>query len=124
MRRAAWASVYRPTCDPAMATVTVSRLNPPPAAIAALRHGERELAIEWADGRHSRFAAIWLLDNRPDGRHGPDGQRLFDIAELAEEPQIAAAAIADDGVSISFSGGLTAAFAADWLRAHALDEDS
>jgi [2-(trimethylamino)ethyl]phosphonate dioxygenase len=95
-----------------------------PAAVAALRHSDGEIVIDWADGRRSRFAAIWLLDNRPDGRHGPEGQRLFDIAELAEEPRIAAAAIVGNDISISFADGPRATFAAAWLRAHALDETS
>ena len=65
--------------------------------IAAIRSDGHELTVEWADGRRSRFAAIWLLDNRPDGRHGPDGQRLFDAAELPEEPAIAGASL-EDGI--------------------------
>jgi gamma-butyrobetaine dioxygenase len=93
--------------------------------IAAVRHDDAELVIDWADGRRSRFAAIWLLDNRPDGRHGPEGQRLFDIAELPEEPTIAAASVDGDAVRIGFApGGPTVTFAADWLREHALDAAS
>ncbi len=92
-----------------------------PSVIAALRHSEGEIVIEWADGRRSRFAALWLLDNRPDGRHGPEGQRLFDIAELPEEPRITAAAAVGGDIRVSFADGLQAAFAAGWLRAHALD---
>jgi gamma-butyrobetaine dioxygenase len=96
-----------------------------PARIAAVRHGGNELTIDWADGRRSRFAAIWLLDNRPDGRHGPEGQRLFDVAELAENPRIAAAALDDGVVRIRFApDGPNAGFSAAWLRAHALDEAS
>jgi gamma-butyrobetaine dioxygenase len=93
-----------------------------PARIAAVRYGGDELTLEWADGRRSRFAAIWLLDNRPDGRHSPEGQRLFDIAELPEEPTIAAAALAGDDLKVAFApGGATAVYAAEWLRRHALD---
>jgi gamma-butyrobetaine hydroxylase len=95
------------------------------ARIAALSHGRDELTIEWSDGRRSRFAAIWLLDNRSDGRHSPEGQRLFDVAELPEEPTIAAAALAGGDLRVEFApGGTTAVYAADWLRRHALDAAS
>src|SRR5512144_1613163 len=93
-----------------------------PARIAAVQHGGDELTIEWADGRRSRFAAIWLLDNRPDGRHSPEGQRLLDVAELPEEPTIAAATLAGGDLRVEFApGGTTAVFEAGWLRRHALD---
>ena len=94
--------------------------------IAALRHSEQELTLSWSDGRQSRFAAIWLLDNRPDGRHGPLGQRLFDIAELPEEPRIAAAALTDGGdVAVTLAPANAAlTYAAGWLREHALDPAS
>src|SRR5262249_49707718 len=112
------------TAEPAMDTAAASRPSPSPAAIGVLRDSDSEIVIHWADGRRSRFAAIWLLDNRPDGRHGPEGQRLFDIAELAEEPRVAAAAIAGDADSVGFADGATARFDAAWLRTHALDEAS
>jgi [2-(trimethylamino)ethyl]phosphonate dioxygenase len=96
-----------------------------PARITAVRQGADELTVEWADGRRSRFAAIWLLDNRPDGRHSPEGQRLFDVAELPEEPAIAAAALAGSDLRVEFApGGTTAIYAVEWLRRHALDAAS
>ena len=112
-----------------MDAVTASHPSPPPAqghhaVVAALRHSESEVVIDWADGRRSRFAAIWLLDNRPDGRHTPEGQRLFDVGDLPDEPRIAGAEASGAGISITFAGGPTLTFAADWLRAHALDEAS
>src|SRR5882672_2494282 len=93
--------------------------------IAGLAHTHDELTIEWTDGRRSRFAAIWLLDNRADGRHSPEGQRLFDVAELPEEPTIAAAALAGGDLRVEFApGGTTAVYTAEWLRRHALDAAS
>jgi len=96
------------------------------ARIAHLRHGDSELTVDWADGRQSRFAAIWLLDNRPDGRHSELGQRRFDIAELPEEPRIVSAALTDKGdVAVTLApvnAALT--FSAAWLRGHALDAAS
>src|SRR5262249_2558618 len=95
------------------------------ASIARVSHGTDELTIAWADGRRSRFAAIWLLDNRPDGRHSPEGQRLFDVSELPDEPTIAAAERAGCDLRVEFApGGMTAVYAADWLRRHALDAAS
>lgn len=96
-----------------------------PGLIARVTTGADEVTIEWADGRRSRFATIWLLDNRPDGRHGPEGQRLFDVAELPEEPTIAAATLADGDLRVEFApGGTTALYAGEWLRRHALDAAS
>src|SRR5262249_1483117 len=95
------------------------------ASIARVLHGRDEVTIKWADGRQSRFAAIWLLDNRPDGRHSPEGQRLFDVAELPKEPTIAAAPLTGGNLRVEFAaGGTTAVYAADWLRRHALDAAS
>ncbi|MCI0430629.1 MAG: TauD/TfdA family dioxygenase [Rhodospirillales bacterium] len=113
------------TVEAAARTGSPAAGNAEPARIASLSHGRDELTIEWADGRRSRFAAIWLLDNRPAGRHCPEGQRLFDVAELPEEPTIAAAALDGTDLRIEFApGGTTALYAADWLRRHALDAAS
>ena len=96
-----------------------------PGLIARVAHGADDVTVEWADGRKSRFAAIWLLDNRPDGRHGQEGQRLFDVAELPEEPTIAAAALVGGDLRVEFApGAASALYAADWLRRHALDAAS
>ncbi len=94
-------------------------------AIAAVAHDTDEVRLTWADGRVSRFAAIWLLDNRPDGRHGPEGQRLFDVAELPATIAIAAASTDGESLSVRFTpDDSPASFAAGWLRAHALDAAS
>jgi [2-(trimethylamino)ethyl]phosphonate dioxygenase len=95
-------------------------------AIAGLSHDSESLTVAWADGRQSRFAAIWLLDNRPDGRHGDLGQRRFDVAEMPEDPQIAAAALTDHGdVTVALAPANAAlTFTAAWLRLHALDAES
>jgi gamma-butyrobetaine dioxygenase len=113
------------TVEAAARPASITDGSSEPARIAALSHGRDELTIEWSDGRRSRFTAIWLLDNRTDGRHSPEGQRLFDVAELPEEPTIAAAALAGDDLRVGFApGGTTVVYAADWLRRHALDAAS
>jgi len=102
-----------------------TRKQTSPGLIAGVTHGADEVTIAWSDGRRSRFAAIWLLDNRPDARHSPEGQRLFDVAELPEEPTIAAATLAGGDLRVEFGpGGRSAVYAADWLRRHALDAAS
>lgn len=107
-----------------MSTSATPRPQPRSAEVARLSHDGATLTVDWADGRRSRFAAIWLLDNRPDGRHGPDGQRLFDVAELPEEPAIEAAAADGGNVRVEFAGGPSPEFSAAWLRDHAVDPES
>jgi len=107
-----------------MSTSSPARSQPRRADIARLVHDGESVTVDWADGRRSRFAAIWLLDNRPDGRHGPEGQRLFDVAELPEEPAVAAAALEGERVRVDFARGPSASFAVAWLRDHALDPAS
>jgi gamma-butyrobetaine dioxygenase len=109
------------------ADLAAATLNPTTgAAIARVSHRPDELTVEWSDGRRSRFAAVWLLDNRPDGRQGRLGQRLFDIAELPEEPAIAATEVTADGrLSVTLAPANSAVvFDARWLRDHALDRAS
>jgi gamma-butyrobetaine dioxygenase len=91
--------------------------------IAAVSHDAETLIIDWSDGRRSRFAAIWLLDNRTEARQGAEGQRLLDIADIIEEPRIDAAEITPAGdVAVRFAAPqVMATFAAGWLRDHALD---
>src|SRR5262245_62020409 len=96
------------------------------AVIAGLAQDNRSLTIRWTDGRRSRFAAVWLLDNRTDGRHGGLGQRRFDVADLPEDPLIASATLTKSGdVTVSFApAGMAHTFAAAWLRQHAHDPES
>ncbi len=111
--------------EPAVMMPPLARAESAQSHIAAIRSDGHALTVDWADGRRSRFAAIWLLDNRPDGRHGPDGQRLFDAAELPEEPTITATSLEDGIVRVRFAPeGASADFSADWLRRHALDAAS
>ncbi len=95
------------------------------APILGLESEGTFLAVTWADGRHSRFPAIWLADNRPENRKGRDGQRLIDALELPEAVTIASARATPAGIEIVFAGDARPAlFDAAWLRAHALDDAS
>jgi [2-(trimethylamino)ethyl]phosphonate dioxygenase len=91
--------------------------------ISELAHDREAVHIGWSDGRRSTFAAFWLMDNRPEGRLGGDGQRLFDIAELSDEVAIDRAALDPAGdLTVEFAPDRTRSrFPAAWLSAHALD---
>ena len=51
------------------------------------------LTLQWADGRTSEFAAIWLRDNQSQQRDAHSGQRLVDIADIPAAPKIRAASM-------------------------------
>ncbi len=95
-----------------------------PASLAIENDGAG-LAVTWADGRISRFPAIWLADNRPETRRGAEGQRLVDAIELPERVALRAAEIGADGIEVRFDCfDRPAVFEAGWLRRHALDPAS
>ena len=56
------------------------------------------VAATWSDGTTSFWPAIWLRDQCacPQCRH-PSGQRLFEIVDLPEQPQIERIAMQTDG---------------------------
>jgi gamma-butyrobetaine hydroxylase len=87
-----------------------------------LEDGGAMLSITWADGRISRFPAIWLADNRPESRRGSEGQRLADALDLPETVTLRSATIIAAGIAIAFSCfERPSVFDAAWLRDHALD---
>lgn len=101
-----------------------TRASVSPASLA-IEAGGTILAVTWADGRVSRFPALWLADNRPETRRGAEGQRLLDAIELPEQIAVGAAEIVAGGIEIVFSGFEHASlFDPAWLRRHALDPAS
>ncbi len=83
------------------------------------------LVVTWADGRVSRFPALWLADNRPETRRGAEGQRLVDAIELPERVTIRAADISAGGIGVRFDDfEAVSVFDPAWLRRHALDPAS
>ena len=83
------------------------------------------VAVTWADGRLSRFPALWLADNRPETRRSAEGQRLLDAVELPEHIAVRAAAIVAAGIEVTFSCFERATlFEPAWLRRHGLDPAS
>ncbi len=100
-------------------------LAPVTAKSLRLDAGGVMLSVAWTDGRESRFPAIWLADNRPENRRGPEGQRLSDALDLPETVTMRNAALAGAGIEIAFSCfDRPSIFDPAWLRAHALDPDS
>lgn len=78
------------------------------------------LRIVWSGGHTSVYDAIWLRDNCPEDRDRQTGQRLVDIADLPEEPEIGAVgAGAADALLITWSGEPKSSwFNLEWLRNH------
>src|SRR5579859_357603 len=94
----------------------------PSAASVAIEGDGAGLVVTWADGRVSRFPALWLADNRSERRRGDEGQRLGDAIELPERVTIRAAEISADGIEVRFDCfDRSAVFQSAWLRRHALD---
>jgi gamma-butyrobetaine dioxygenase len=92
----------------------------PDTGIRRLSAAPDMLTIEWADGRTSEFASLWLRDNRPEDRDAHSGQRLVDIADLPEQPRIRSAVTQDEQVRIEWdSESRAVSFGLDWLAAHA-----
>jgi len=93
---------------------------PSPIGVRGIRATPEALTIEWAEGRTSEFASLWLLDNRLEVRDAHSGQRLVDITDLPESPRIRSAMASDGAVRIEWEGEWPAAsFDIAWLAAHA-----
>jgi gamma-butyrobetaine dioxygenase len=85
----------------------------------------KSLAIFWADGGRSTWPAIWLRDQCRCGqcRH-PSGQRLFEIGDLPEHPEIGAATLGDGAIRLAWRDGHASEFDTAWLAAHDLSEEA
>ena len=81
------------------------------------------VAATWSDGTTSFWPAIWLRDQCPcqQCRH-PSGQRLFEIVDLPEQPQIDRIAMQTDGnVRVTWRGEEhVSTFLASFLYEHNL----
>jgi gamma-butyrobetaine dioxygenase len=77
------------------------------------------LELDWSDGHHSAFHAVWLRDNCacPQCRHA-NGQRLLDTRLLPDRPTLERASVADGAVEATFADGHQARWDTRWLRAH------
>jgi gamma-butyrobetaine dioxygenase len=89
-----------------------------PAALKAVHATADSLTLQWADGRTSEFAGIWLRDNQSEQRDAHSGQRLVDIADFPATPKIRAASLHAGVVHVDWeSESHTAMFDVDWLAA-------
>jgi [2-(trimethylamino)ethyl]phosphonate dioxygenase len=83
------------------------------------------LGIEWTDGTSSEFASLWLRDNLIEDRDPHSGQRLIDIADLPEDPQIRSATAQNGAVKIEWqTEPRSSSFGLDWLHAHATNRSA
>jgi alpha-ketoglutarate-dependent taurine dioxygenase len=91
-----------------------------PGTLKAVQANGDSLTLQWADGRTSEFAAIWLRDNQSEQRDAHSGQRLVDIADFPPKPKIRAASLHAGVVQIHRENEPhTAMFDAGWLAAQA-----
>ena len=88
--------------------------------INAVEHTPEWLKVTFDDGSVQDYPTLWLRDNIPNGRHRPEGQRVFDINLLPADLAISEAAINNGGVKVVFSEGTSDLFPAQFLRAHPL----
>ena len=89
-----------------------------PDTLKAVHANADSLTLQWADGRTSRFAAIWLRDNQSEQRDVHSGQRLVDIADFLPQPRIRAASLHAGVVQVHWEKEPhTASFDVGWLAA-------
>ena len=91
-----------------------------PATLKGVHANADSLTLQWADGRTSQFAAIWLRDNQSEQRDAHSGQRLVDIADFPPAPKIRTASLHEGAVQVHWEHEAhTATFDAGWLAAQA-----
>lgn len=88
--------------------------------IEHLDYDRAVLRITWPDGHKSEFPSLWLFDNNPANRDPRNGQRLIDVADLPQDPLIAAAHRNDSSLEVGWTDGNAASFPLEWLRQHCL----
>jgi len=80
----------------------------------------RSLTVHWPDGASSEFASLWLRDNCRADRDAHSGQRLADVADLPQDPQIRSAVARADAVLIEWEReSRQSSFELGWLARHA-----
>jgi alpha-ketoglutarate-dependent taurine dioxygenase len=91
-----------------------------PAALKGVNANADSLTLQWADGRTSEFAGIWLRDNQSEQRDEHSGQRLVDVADFPAVPKIRAASLHAGVLQVQWEDEPhTATFDVGWLAAQA-----
>ncbi len=86
--------------------------------INTLEYDVAGLRIAWIDGHKSEFPSLWLFDNKPANRDPRNGQRLIDVADLPQDPRIAAARRVNGDLQVQWTDGSAACFPLEWLSGH------
>jgi alpha-ketoglutarate-dependent taurine dioxygenase len=91
-----------------------------PATLKGVNANADSLTLQWADGRTSEFAGIWLRDNQSEQRDEHSGQRLVDVADFPAVPKIRAASLHAGVLQVRWENEPhTATFDVGWLAAQA-----
>lgn len=86
----------------------------------AISFDARRIRLTFDDGVIHEFASIWLRDNQPGDRDQHSGQRLIDVVDLPDDPQIRDAAVVGNALSVRWGDTVDPArYELSWLRAHA-----
>jgi alpha-ketoglutarate-dependent taurine dioxygenase len=89
-----------------------------PATLKGINANADSLTLQWADGRTSEFAGIWLRDNQSEQRDEHSGQRLIDIADFPAVAKIRAASLHAGVLQVQWENEpRTATFDVGWLAA-------
>jgi alpha-ketoglutarate-dependent taurine dioxygenase len=89
-----------------------------PATLKGVNAKADSLTLQWADGRTSEFAGIWLRDNQSEQRDEHSGQRLVDVADFPAVPKIRAASLHAGVLQVRWENEPhTATFDVGWLAA-------
>ncbi len=77
------------------------------------------LHLTWADGTESAYPSIWLRDNCPSGFHPDTKERIADLMNLPQTPEIADAAFDGDWLHITWrSEDHQSRLPLSWLAEH------
>ena len=89
-----------------------------PATLKGVNANADSLTVQWADGRTSEFAGVWLRDNQSEQRDEHSGQRLVDIADFPAIARIRAASLHAGVLQVQWENEPhTATFDVEWLAA-------
>lgn len=86
--------------------------------IQSFSFNDDELIIDWADGRQSQLAAIWLRDHcqMPECRDPHSGQRLLNVTDIPLDIRIQSVKQFDDKLIVEFSPEKhVSEFSSNWL---------